>query len=64
LYSEYITKNTINTQWAKIAEKAVCRRIFLTAWHCILIAELTKLHSFRQFFGGFCPLRKKERYRA
>jgi len=27
----------------KIAEKAV----FLTTWHCILGAELTKTHSFR-----------------
>jgi len=28
----------------------------LTIWHCILSAELTKIHFFRLFFGGFCPL--------
>jgi len=31
----------------KIAEKAVCRSVFLTMWHCILSAVLTKTHSFR-----------------
>jgi len=30
----------------KITEKAVCRNGFLTTWHCILSAELTKMHSF------------------
>jgi len=25
----------------------------LTIWHCILIAELTKTHFFRLFFGDF-----------
>jgi len=37
----------------KIAEKAVCRSVFLTMWHCILSAELTKMHCFRLFFGDF-----------
>jgi len=32
----------------KIAEKA-----FLTIWHCIFSAELTKTYSFRLFFGNF-----------
>jgi len=27
--------------------------VFLTTWHCILSAELTKRHSFRLFFGDF-----------
>jgi len=31
----------------KIAEKAVYWSVFLTIWHCILSAELTKIHSFR-----------------
>jgi len=31
----------------KIAEKAVCRSVFLTTWHCILSVELTKTHLFR-----------------
>jgi len=34
----------------KIAEKTVCMSIFLTIWHCILSAELTKT---RLFFGDF-----------
>jgi len=33
----------------KIAEKAVCKSVFL----CILSAELTKTHSFRLFSGDF-----------
>jgi len=33
----------------KIAEKAVCRSVFLATWHCILSAELTKTHSIRLF---------------
>jgi len=33
----------------QIAEKAV----FLTILHCIFSAELTKMHSFRLFFGNF-----------
>jgi len=37
-------------QVGKIAEKAVCKSVFLTIWHCILGAELTKTHSFRLFF--------------
>jgi len=42
----------------KIAEKAACRSVFSTTWHCILSAsaELTKTHSFRQFFWRICPL--------
>jgi len=43
-----------NTAMGKIAEKAVCGSVFLTTWHCILIAELTKnalLHCY--FFGDF-----------
>jgi len=38
------------SQWA---EKAVCRSVFLTIWHCILSAEITKTHSFRLLFGDF-----------
>jgi len=37
----------------KIAEKAICGSVFLTIWHCILSAELTKMHSSRLFFGDF-----------
>jgi len=36
----------------KIAEKAVCKSVFLTIWHGILSAELTKTHSFR-LLGDF-----------
>jgi len=28
-------------------QKAACRSVFLTIWHCILGTELTKTHSFR-----------------
>jgi len=37
-----------------LAEKAVCKSVFLTTWHCS--AELTKMHSFRQFSCRFFPL--------
>jgi len=37
----------------KVAEKAVCRSVFLTTR---LSAELTKTYSFRLFFWQFCPL--------
>jgi len=40
----------------KIAEKAVCRSVFLATCHCILNGELTKTHSFRAFFWRFYPL--------
>jgi len=36
----------------KIAEKAICRSVFLAIWYCILRAELTKTHSFTLFFFG------------
>jgi len=39
----------------KIAEKAVSRSVFLTTQHCILSAELTKMHFFRLFFDDFAP---------
>jgi len=39
-----------------IAEKAVCRSVFLTIWHCNLSAELTKTLSFRRLFWRFYPL--------
>jgi len=29
----------------KITEKAVCKSVFLTIWHCNLSAELTNSHS-------------------
>jgi len=35
----------------KITEKAVCRSVCLTIWHCILSAELPKRHSFRLFLA-------------
>jgi len=38
----------------KIAKKAVSSgSVFLTTWHCILSAELTKMHSFRLSFDDF-----------
>jgi len=37
----------------KITEKAVRKSVFLTTWHSIFSAELTKTHSFRLFFGDF-----------
>jgi len=43
----------------KIAEKGVCRSVFLvflTIWHCIFSAKLTKIPSFRPFFWRFFPL--------
>jgi len=46
---------------SKIAEKAVCRSVFLTTYgHYILSAELTKTHSLRLVFflailpTGYC----------
>jgi len=39
-----------------IAEKAVCRSVFLTIWHYVLSAKLTKTHSSYCFFWWFCPL--------
>jgi len=33
----------------EISEKAVCRSVFLIIWHCILSAELTKMHYFGDF---------------
>jgi len=39
----------------KIAEKAICRSVFFTTWHCILSAE-SKMHSLRLFFGDFAAL--------
>jgi len=44
---------------SKIAEKAVCRSVFLTTYgHYILSAELTKTHSLRLFLAilptGYC----------
>jgi len=41
---------------AKIAEKTVCKSVFLTAWHCICSAELIKTHSFSLFFRRIFPL--------
>jgi len=51
LYIIYFRTGIIKV--VKIAEKAVCRRVFLTTWHCVLSAELTKTHSSRLFFGDF-----------
>jgi len=36
----------------KIAEKAVCGSVLLTAWHCILSAELTKNALLQTAFIG------------
>jgi len=36
----------------EIAENVVCRRIFLTIWHCILSVELSK-NALLQTFGDF-----------
>jgi len=54
-----IKKETLATSrgWfsvGKIAEKPICRNVFLTIWHCILSAELTT-HSFRLFFLAILP---------
>jgi len=49
----YLNIDMIYTPVGKINEKAVCRSVFLTTWHCILSAELTKTHSFRLFFSDF-----------
>jgi len=35
----------------KIDEKAVCKSVFWTIWHCVLSAELIKTHSFRLFLA-------------
>jgi len=37
----------------KISEKALCKSVFLTIWHCFLSAEL---NSSDCFFWRFCPL--------
>jgi len=51
------------SNWAKSPKKAVCRSIFLTNifdnMHCILSAELPKMHSFRRFFWRFCQTGKQ-----
>jgi len=40
----------------KIAEKAVCKSVFLTTWLCILSAELTKKYtSLDSFFLAILP---------
>jgi len=39
----------------KIAEKAVCKSVFLTIWHCILSAEITKMRSFRDVLLAVLP---------
>jgi len=48
----------MNCLFGNIAEKAVCRGVFLTIWHsiwhCILSAEFTKTHSFRLSDCFFC----------
>jgi len=61
LDSFIISKNKFHLHWAKIAEKAVCKGVFLTIWQCIFSAELTKTHLtkthfFRLFFGDFAHL--------
>jgi len=48
----------ISNQVSKIVEKAVCRSVFLTIWHRILGAELTKTHSFRLLFLAIFPTGK------
>jgi len=41
----------------KIAKKAViCASVFLTTWHCILRAELTKMRSSECFMANLCYL--------
>jgi len=52
----YYIRKILTNPVGKITEKAVCESVFFTPWHCILSAELIKTHSFRLFFGGFCPL--------
>jgi len=42
----------------KIVEKAVCRSVILTIWHCILSADLSKAHSFRLLFLAILPTGK------
>jgi len=37
----------------KIAEKAVCRSAFLTTWHCIFSAEVTKSAPLQTVFWHF-----------
>jgi len=34
----------------KITKKTVRKSVFLTTWHYIVSAELTKTHSFRLFY--------------
>jgi len=36
----------------KIAQKAVCRSVFLTTWHCILNAELRKNALLQTVWSG------------
>jgi len=48
----FIGKQSITV--GKIAEKAVCRSVLLTTWHCILSAELTE-KALLCFFWWFCP---------
>jgi len=40
----------------KVADKAVCRSVFLTIWHCILNVELTKNALLQTDLWRFCPL--------
>jgi len=39
----------------KIAEKAVRGRVFLTIWHCILSAEVTKKRTLSDCFLAILP---------
>jgi len=39
----------------KIAEKAVCKSVFLTIWHCNVSAELTKNALIHTVFLVFLP---------
>ena len=45
-----------------VAEKAVWRSVFLTIWHCILNADLTKTHTSSVTFFAICRLGSLSRH--
>jgi len=54
LNKKYKGKKQIVFSVGKIAEKAVCKSVFLTTWHYILSAKVP--HSFRLFFAHWVML--------
>jgi len=62
-FSNFLLTDTCNPiPVGKIAEKAACKSVFLTIWHWIFSAKLTKTYSFRPFFVNFAHWNGKIKY--